>query len=443
MGDKSGWATRTEWAERLDSTPREMQSLPAAAPCPALGMQKHAVIVIPTFNESGTIGRMIDRLVSQTFRQTDWRCSVLVVDGNSPDGTADVVRARMEKHPEVHLLVEKEKEGIGAAYFKGFQLAEETLGAEVLIEFDGDFQHPPESIPELLRAIDAGADMVLGSRRRKGGGYPQRWDPFRLFLSKVGGFAARVLMFFPFAEFRSITDPTTGLRATRVSGPYQRLDFDSFGTRGFGYKIEMLFRMAESGARISEIPLRFLSRETGESKMTQQAPLEILGTAFRLRLSEQRTRRFARFCVVGLSGVVVNAVLLELFVRAGFISALARRLSFLSAHRVFGFASQPAAWAAAFSIEGSIINNFLWNNTWTFRERRARRFWEIAGSFLSFNVLSIGGVVLQFCSVGIATMLLGNTPAVRQVTLFLSILLLVLPYNWLVYNKLVWRKKTD
>ena len=188
-------------------------------------------------------------------RENAWKCSLLVVDGNSPDGTADIVRAAMARHPEIQLIVEEKKEGIGAAYFKGFRHAVENLHADVLVEFDGDSQHPPESVPDLLRAIDNGSDLVLGSRRRPGGGYPERWDPLRLFFSRAGGFLARLILFFPSPEFCVITDPTTGLKATRVDGPFQRLDFGSIRSRGFGYKVEMLFRLAQLGARISEVPL--------------------------------------------------------------------------------------------------------------------------------------------------------------------------------------------
>ena len=404
-------------------------------------MKKHAVVIIPTYNECRSIGETIDGLMEHVSREKAWRCSLLVVDGNSPDGTADIVRAAMTRHREIHLIVEEKKEGIGAAYFKGFRHAVETLHADVLVEFDGDSQHPPESIPDLLRAIDNGSDLVLGSRRRPGGGYPQRWDPLRLLLSRAGGFLARLILFFPSPQFRVIMDPTTGLKATRVDGPFQKLDFGSFSTRGFGYKIEMLFRLAQGGARISEIPLQFRARAAGESKMTQQTPIEILGTALRLRLSEERTRRFIRFCLVGVSGFVVNAVLLELFVRAGFITALAGKFAFLSARPMLAFISEPAAWAAAFSIEGSIINNFLWNNFWTFQKRRARKVISSVGKFLAFNLLSIGGILLQFCSVGIAVRLLGNTAEVRQITLILTIIFLVMPYNWLAYNKLVWKRK--
>ena len=274
------------------------------------------------------------------------------------------------------------------------------------------------------------------------GAIPSGWDLLRLFFSRAGGFLARLILFFPSRAFWTVTDPTTGLKATRVEGPFGRLDLGSIRSRGFGYKIEMLFRLANLGARISEVPLQFRARDSGESKMTQQTPVEILGTALRLRLSEERTKRFIRFCVVGVSGFVVNAVLLELFVRAGFVAGLAGRFAFLSSRHWLAFASETAAWAAALSVEGSIINNFLWNNFWTFQKRRAAEVLQTVKKFLAFNLLSVGGIVIQFCTVGIAARLFGNTTEVRQITLILTIIFLVLPYNWLAYNKLVWRRKT-
>jgi dolichol-phosphate mannosyltransferase len=406
-------------------------------------MNKTAVVVIPVYNEAGTIGAMLEQLAERTFKETDWSCSVLVVDGNSSDGTAQIVREAQKKHDCVHLLVEEKKEGIGAAYFKGFAYAVERLGARVLIEFDGDFQHPPETIPRLLEKIDEGADLVLGSRKRPGGSYPENWDRFRLFLSKFGGFVARVLLFFPSRSFWYVTDPTTGLKATRVNEKFKKLDFSSFASRGFGYKIEMLFRLVERKAVIAEIPLRFQSREEGKSKMTGQTPFDILRTALVLRLKAEDTRNFFKFAVVGLSGYVVNALLLELFVRMPFVSSIAGLFRDLAGLPYLGFIANPAGWAAALAIEGSIINNFIWNNFWTFEKRRARRAAGLLKRFAGFNLAALGSVVIQFLSLGLTTHYLGNTLVVRQVALALTIALLVVPYNWCVYNRLIWRKKPE
>ncbi len=403
------------------------------------GPRLRAVVVIPTYNEADSIRRMIRHLFDTTLPSIrGWEVHVVVVDGNSPDKTADVVREEQQSHPRLHLIVEPQKQGIGAAYFKGFACAMRELAADVLIEFDGDFQHPPESIPLLLERIEGGADVVMGSRRARGGGYPARWSPWRLFLSRVGGFVARMLLFFPTRAFRQVTDPTTGLRATRVSGFGDRLDFSAFRTRGFAYKIEMLYRLVRLGARIDEIPLVFQVRTAGESKITAQTPREILGTALWLRAHDEATRRFVRFGLVGFSGFVVNAVALEAFARTRLMVPLAQWLG--AAAAPLGIAKQASAWSAALAAECAIVNNFVWNNAWTFAGRRRGGWRAVAARFFKFNFTSIGAILLQFICVGAATLLAGDTTLVRQAALVLTVLLVIVPYNWLVYNRIIWKK---
>ena len=261
-----------------------------------------AVIVIPTSNEAGSIGILLDELIHMVFPATQWNCQILVVDADSPDGTADIVRRAQKSCEKVHLIVEQRKEGLGAAYFKGFRYAVEILSADAVVEFDGDLQHPPNVIPALLAELDKGADLVLGSRRRPGGSYPRGWSLVRRFLSEVGGFASRVLLFFPLKAFRQVTDPTTGLKATRVDTRFRGLDFESFLNRGFGYKLEMLFRLVQAGAKVTEVPLQFRLREAGESKMQGQAPWEILWSCIVLRLRDEGTRRFLKFAAVVFPG---------------------------------------------------------------------------------------------------------------------------------------------
>ncbi len=404
-------------------------------------MEKTAVIVVPTYNESATIGTLIADLENRIFPACTWNCSILVVDGASPDGTADVVRQLQRQYSSLHLLAEEKKEGLGAAYFKGFRYADEQLGAQAVIEFDGDLQHPPEAIWDLLAALDQGADLVLGSRKVKGGSYPGRWDPFRLFLSQFGGWVARLLLFFPMKAFWTITDATTGLKATRVDERFRALNFDEFKSRGFAYKIEMLFKLVQWGARVAEVPLKFQTREAGESKMTGQTPWEIFQIAFQLRWEHKGTRRFLKFGLVGLTGYLVNAVLLEVFARSTWVAQLAAHFTFLEKYGLLGFLALTSGWAAALSVEGSIVNNFLWNNFWTFHKDKARNLLSLLRKFLGFNLTSLGSVIIQFVTIGVSTHLLGNTTGVRQITLILTIGLLVLPYNWVMYNKVIWRRK--
>lgn len=405
-----------------------------------MGRSRTAVIVIPTSNEAGSIGVILDELLGAVFPATGWDCHVVVVDANSADGTADVVRRAQKRSRKVHLIVEKEKEGLGAAYFKGFRHAVDKLSADAVVEFDGDLQHPTSVIPKLLAEFDKGADLVLGSRRRPGGSYPRGWSPVRRFLSEVGGFVSRVLLFFPMKPFWQVTDPTTGLRATRVNAAFRSMDSASFITRGFGYKLEMLFRLVQSGARVREVPLEFRLRGAGESKMEGQAPWEILWTCILLRFRHEGTLRFLKFAAVGLLGYIVNAVLLEVFSRTTFIGLLAGSFGFLRSS-VLAFLSQQAGWASILSVEGAIISNFIWNNFWTFNKDRSPGPRALVARFLGFNLTSIGAIILQSVAVGSAARIFGDTTVVRQVSLVATIGFLVLPYNWLVYNRLIWRKK--
>ena len=134
-----------------------------------------AVIVIPTYNEAENIGRMIEYLCTKTFPSLDkkWQMKILVVDGNSPDGTGKVVEKMAKKYKDVYLYTETSKDGIGAAYLKGLKYAMDKLKADYVFEFDGDFQHPPETIPLMLKAMDEGYDYVIGSRKIKGGSNPK------------------------------------------------------------------------------------------------------------------------------------------------------------------------------------------------------------------------------------------------------------------------------
>ena len=246
---------------------------------------KRALVVIPTYNEAGSICPLVEALLAAAQSSApQWDVRVLVVDGDSPDGTSRVVRAAMERHPKLDLLVEPQKAGIGAAYLLGFDRAMRLHAADVVVEFDGDFQHPPETLPVMLAAIDDGFDYVLGSRAIPGGSYPRGWSLYRQLMSRGGGFVARVLLFFPSPDFFRITDPTTGLKATRVRGVLDRLDLGRVRSRGFGYKIELLYHLVKQGARVKEIPLNFQPRRVGESKITRQTPGEIFRTVIWLRL---------------------------------------------------------------------------------------------------------------------------------------------------------------
>ena len=269
---------------------------------------KKAVIIIPTYNEVESIDKMIDHLFTKIFPKIDnWHCQLLIVDDTSPDGTYKVVQKKQKKYSDLFLLLNKEKSGIGTAYVKGFKQAMTKLHADVIIEFDSDFQHPPTDIPLLLKEIDKGADYVMGSRKIKGGSNPKGWGFKRLFFSEAGGFMARFILFFPFKNFFKITDPTTGLKASRVKGFVDTMDIDHLYSEKFGYKLEFLFKMVLLGAKVKEIPLKFGLRTLGESKISGQTASDILKTVILLRLKE--SEKLIKVMIVGNYGQLNSQIL--------------------------------------------------------------------------------------------------------------------------------------
>jgi len=377
-----------------------------------------AAVVIPTYNEAKTIGRMIDYLFTKTFPSIkNWQMKLLIVDDTSPDGTYRIVQKLQKKYQDLYLYLNPKKMGIGYAYVVGFKYAMDKLGADVVIEFDGDFQHPPETIPVLLKEIEKGADYVLGSRKIPGGSVPREWGLKRKFFTFVGGFVARFILFFPFRPFWQITDPTTGLKASRVKGVVDRMDIDHLYSYKFGYKLEFLYKMVKLGAKVKEIPLKFQLREAGESKIAPDTAKDIFRTVILLRWHDPTTQKFLKFGTVGFIGYLVNASTLWYFARVGL-----------------------PEWASWFlSTELAIISNFTWNNLWTFKEEKFTRAVDIIKKFFQFNLTSAGALAIQTIAGTGLTLLLGQQ--YRQLILPFVIVFLVLPYNWLMYTKVIWKRR--
>ena len=387
-----------------------------------------AVVVIPTYNEADNIGKMIEYLNTKTFVNiknkknnliNDWQMKILVVDGNSPDGTGKIVEKEAKKYDNTYLFTETSKDGIGAAYLKGFKYAMESLKADFVFEFDGDFQHPPETIPVMLKAMEDGYDYVIGSRKIPGGSNPKGWGFKRVFFSEVGGFTARFMMFFPFKNFFKVTDPTTGLKVTRVKGFVDKMDmnYSRLLTRSFGYKLQLLFETLKMGAKFKEVPLQFHVRNAGESKIEASTAKDIFRVAFLLRWYDDFTQKFLKFGTVGFVGYLVNATFLGVFSKAWSIEWL--------------------SWAL--STELSIISNFTLNNLWTFKSQKIEGQSKLVSKFLQFNLSSIGALLIQTVFGALGVHFFGSGS--RQILLPIIIVFLVLPYNWFMYNKFIWKNK--
>lgn len=376
-----------------------------------------AVIVIATYNEAGSVAEMMDVLFNQIIPTIkNWHCQVLVVDDTSPDKTYEIVQTLQKKYPDLHLLINPVKLGMGNAIVQGFHYAVDKLKADVLIEFDCDFQHPPEDIPKLLAQIDAGYDFVIGSRKVAGGSVPQSWGFIRKFFTYVGGFTSRFILFFPFKPFFQVTDPTTGLRASRVKCFVDKIDLDHLYSLKFGYKIELLFRMIQLKAKFKEIPLRFGLREKGESKIAKDTAKDILWVSIKCRWFDDFTQKFLKFGTVGFVGYLFNALGLIVFAKITSIEWL--------------------IWLLA--TEVAIISNFTLNNIWTFSSQKISGLAELSKKFFQFNLSSVGAIVIQSVVGSLGVISFGLS---RQLLLPFIILFLVLPYNWLMYNTFIWKKK--
>lgn len=369
-------------------------------------------VIIPTYNERENIQRMIDVLEEDIFSQIkNHQMEILVVDDNSPDGTAQVVKEKMKKYPNLHLSL-GEKQGLGAAYKRGMRYAMEKMKADAVIEFDADFQHDPKHIIDLVKKFDEGYDYVIGSRFAKGGSIPKEWSLYRKFLTIGGGLFSRFVLFFP--KINKVKDVSTGLKLTRVKGVLDKVDFNRVGN-GFFYKTQILYQVVNMGVKVIEIPINFKLREKGESKISGKEVINTLVGVIKLRLTDPETTRFLKFGTIGFIGYIINALGLEGFYR-------------------LGLSPGPAA---ALGAELAIISNFTLNNLWTFAEQKITGFKKIIWKFLQFNLTSLGAVALQGIVVGILAKLFGDQW--RQIYLVIAIGFFVIPYNYTMYNIFIWK----
>jgi dolichol-phosphate mannosyltransferase len=220
------------------------------------------LVVLPTYEEAHNIASVLRRL-----RNAVPRADILVVDDASPDGTADIARAASAELGRVDVLVRAGKLGLGSAYRDGFMRGLRR-GYQVLVEMDSDLSHDPAALPGLLQAVASGADLAVGSRYIPGGSIPH-WSVFRRALSRLGNCYASWVLALP------LVDATSGFRAYRAD-IVARLDLRSVRADGYGFQIEMAYRVARAGGNIVELPIEFVDRRRGTSKMSSRIVVEAL-----------------------------------------------------------------------------------------------------------------------------------------------------------------------
>lgn len=339
------------------------------------------VVITPTYNERENIGLLIDALQVE-FNRVSHDMNILVVDDNSPDGTAEVVMNEMKKYSNVFLL-SGEKKGLGAAYIRGMIYAMENLHADAVMEMDADFSHKPEDVPRMIAALDEGADFVIGSRYVPGGKIPDEWAIKRKLISRWGNIFARYI-----AGLYKICDCTAGFRAIRTS-LLKKIELSNLKVQGYAFQMAILSQAVLNKGRIKEIPVEFVDRVRGETKLGLSDIIEFMFNAWWIRFEQSKT--FLKFAVVGTSGVFVNIGSFTLLINSGLNK----------------FIASPIA------IELSIISNFLFNNFWTFAHRKTRHKFHLRG--LMFNAVSIISLGVSYSTFVVLSLLFPDViPQIHQ-----------------------------
>ncbi|HSW89975.1 MAG TPA: glycosyltransferase family 2 protein [Patescibacteria group bacterium] len=392
---------------------------------------QRAIIIIPTYNEKENIEKLVPTLQDVFASIKNWDMHILIVDDSSPDGTGETATAFTKKNKNVHTLLGGDKKGLGAAYLRGMKEAFGSLHADVIFEFDADFSHDPQKIPEFLRKIDAGSDFVIGSRYIKGGSIPQDWGWNRKFLSVVGNLVITVV----FTDFR-IHDWTGGYRA------FTKKVYDSVGSEmsdprfsGYAFQTGFLYKAVRKGFKVSEVPFDFVDRKLGKSKLGNEYIKNILVYIFTTRFDEFIHGHVFKFAIVGFIGFIIS-------VAGSFLFAAVPAVQLLSANLIqsTGFQFLNSSFVAtALATECAIISNFILNNFFTFADRKVISAKNALPKFAQFNFGSLGALIISSVVVGVGTSITGEH-AISKLFWLVVATAMAMVVNYVIYSKFIWRK---
>jgi dolichol-phosphate mannosyltransferase len=377
------------------------------------------IFVVPaTYNEKDNIEKFITVLEEEVFPKIEnHEMHILVADDFSPDGTGDIVKHLMKKYKNLGIN-QGERKGLGAAYIRTMGYAVEKLGADVVVSIDADFQFDPFDLIKYVKKLEEGYDMVVQTRYSGGGSIPENWPPQRKVFSIVANLFVRVV----FMKL-SIHDWTGGFRAI-TKKVFLTVAPKMKGYNGYIFQIAFLHRAVRDGFTVGEVPLHFSDRKLGSSKI---APLSYIMDVVKFVVGTrlQELKRFIEFLIVGGTGFIVQVGSQEISVAL--------------------HAAHPLA--VGIGAEAAIISNFLLNNFWTFSDtKKLKQSSNFFVKFVEFNITSLASIFIQIAAVWIAERVLGVNMHLlsyilptRIVVLFPTIIFLVIPLNYLIYNKLIWK----
>ncbi|MDJ0734971.1 MAG: glycosyltransferase [Nostocaceae cyanobacterium] len=332
-------------------------------------------LVVPTYNESANIQKIVKILTQLLDEYIPGDYELIVVDDDSPDGTWEVAQSLMLEYPQLQVMRRQQERGLSSAVIRGWQVAR----GEILGVIDGDLQHPPQILLQLLRGIEAGNDLAVASRHVEGGGVSS-WSFIRRFLSRGAQLLGLIIL--PWVLGR-VSDPMSGYFLVR------RSCIAGVTLHPVGYKILLEVLGRGKVGKIAEVGYVFCERQDGKSKVTWKQYLEYIHHLLRLRLTTGRLGRltqnfgfpigrFFRFALVGLTGVFVDMMVLYLLSDPTTLALPLTRSKIIAG-------------------EVAIFNNFLWNDVWTFADvsQQQREWRQRLKRFLKFNIICLAGLLLN------------------------------------------------
>ena len=362
-------------------------------------MHKAISVIIPTYNEKDNIAMLLEKLHSVLF---SYNYEIIFIDDNSRDGTAEFASDLARKYP-VKVIIRKNKRGLASAVVDGLTY----VNNEIIVVMDADLQHPPAIIPALLRGLEDGADIVIASRYVKGGAC-QGWGRTRKIMSKGAIFLAHLSL----PSIGHVSDPVSGFFVLN------RHVIDRAVLKPIGFKILLEILIEGQFQRIAEVPYTFRDRSGGESKLGARQQMDYLKHIYSLMRRAGEPLRFLKFCLVGLSGVLINI---------GLLWSLTE------------FAGLFYLFSAAISIETAIVSNFTLNNYFTFRDRRSTGIKSFLNRLTKFNLVSLVGLGINLGIIWLLTEVLGiyyllsNLCGIAIATL----------WNYLANSRWTWKQQNN
>lgn len=363
---------------------------------------KRIVLILPTYNERENVETLITAIEGVFQKLQQYRLELLVVDDYSPDGTAKLINKLKAKYSNIS-LVSKKKEGLGAAYIYGMNYALKHLRPDIFIQMDADWSHNPMLLPKFIKQYEQGADFVIGSRYVKGGSIPGNWGFHRKVYSVIGNSIVR------FGLGKLIPhDWTSGYRLMDVA-IYKKVGAGLEKYSGYTFQVASLHRLLLANFKVAEVPLQFIDRVHGRSKI---APSDYIKN---LLLYILNNSTFLKYVIIGIIGFSVQTIISKLLVK------------------IYVFPGVAVTVGSFFAI----VTNFWGNNLWTFGHKRIRGLAKLVQKFAHFLVTSIGAVIIQGVTVSIGVTIFGKE-AWFWLMVF-AIVFLVIPYNYFIYNRFIWK----